>query len=399
MARQKIIAQVQRYPLEMTNAELRATFGHMPMSGVMRAILLAEVEAIRNGKEQETRTMRNLWYDVVKPVLSRAGILNKKTRGGKDVPWSDKLSIYLAEMVREGKTTYEELLIVDGSRQRQVSVAITRTVANVQLVGAHFPWVILFSEKDTIWGEIQTIAELYGVSAISGGGEPSNACTENTVREIVRSAAYRREQPEKIMILALTDYDPAGYNIAQAQFNQVSEAANGLDSAALLRLQTVTHTRLGILSEQLTPEERQAKAYEPKDDGLDKWFAQTGGVDGQPLGLELDALPLSRLRRMFAEGIEQRVDMGKRREDLRSAFVELIAADLLAPDYEAKRRAMLGAVRSNGLWRAIENTPIPEDLFLQAALEGQNCIDPVSDTDLFDGHKAAVKEAMSEAVA
>lgn len=374
-------------------------FAGMPDAGIMRAIILAEVEAIRNGKEQETRTMRNLWYDVVKPVLSRAGILNKKTRGGKDVPWPDKLSIYLAELVRERATTYEELLIVDGSRQRQVSVAITRPVIRVQLVGAHFPWVILFSEKDTIWGEIQTIAELYGVSAISGGGEPSNACTENTVKEIVRSPAYRRERPEKIMILSLTDYDPSGYNIAQAQFNQVSEAANGLDSAALLRLQTVTHTRLGILSEQLTPEERQAKAYEPKDKGLDEWFSKTGGVDGQPLGLELDALPLSRLRRMFAEGIEARVDMSKRREDLRSAFVELIACDLLQPDYDSRRRAMLGAVRSNGLWRAIESTSIPEDLFLQAALEGQNCINPVSDTDIFKDHEAAVRLAMGEAVA
>jgi len=381
----------------MTNAELQAAFGKKPMAGVMRAILLAEVEAIRSGKEQESRTMRNLWYDAVKPVLSRAGILNKKTRGGKDVGWDAKLSDYLAELVREGKTTYEELRIIDGSRQRQVSVAITKTVTDVQLVGAHFPWVILFSEKDTIWGEIQTIAELYGVSAISGGGQPSNACTENTVRAIVRSSAFRREQPEKIMILALTDYDPAGYTIEQAQFNQVLEVARAMDPVELLRLHTIERTRLGILPEQLTPDERRAKAYEPKDKGLEEWFRETGGVDGQPLGLELDALPLSRLRRMFAEGIEARVDMGKRREDLRSAFVELVAAELLAPEYETKRQAMLAAVRSDGLWQAIENTPIPDGLFLQAALEGRNCIDPVSDIRLFNGHKDAVKRTMSAA--
>lgn len=109
-------------------------------------------------------------------------------------------------------------------------------------------------------------------------------------------------------------------------------------------------------------------------------------------------MPLSRLRRMFAEGIEARVDMGKRREDLRNAFLELVAADLLAPEYESKRRAMLAAVRSNGLWRAIENAPIPDGLFLQAALQGMNCIDPISDVRLFDGHKAAVWQAMSEAI-
>lgn len=172
---------------------------------------------------------------------------------------------------------------------------------------------------------------------------------------------------------SLTDYDPAGYSIARAQFVQVQETAYC----------EVYHERLGLLPDQLTPEEWLRNAYEPKDKGLAKWYAETGGVDGQPLGLELDALPLSRLRGMFAEGIEQVIDLDERRADLRSAFLDLIACELLRPDFEANRQALQEAVKSNGLWDVITGTHIPDDLFRWAAVAGMNAINPL-DLDLFN---------------
>jgi len=175
----------------MTDGELRDALGDLPASQVIRSLLMSELEAMRNGAEREDRTMRHgLWYELAKPALSRSGRLNDKTGNGKPVDWPALLSKYLAELVREGVTTYEELRIVDGSRQRQTAVDITRTIADVQLVGGHFPRVILFTEKDTIWPVVADLASLYGVSAISGGGEPSNACTENTVKRIMCSEAY-----------------------------------------------------------------------------------------------------------------------------------------------------------------------------------------------------------------
>jgi hypothetical protein len=205
----KKFVPLQKHPSDMTAAELQDALADAKDSVVMRSLILAEVEAMRAGAERERRTMRNLWYELVKPALSRAGILNKLTRGGKPVPWANKLSGYLAELVRAGETSYEELLIVDGSRQRRPARVVTQTVADVELVGAHFPWVILCTEKDTIWGEVEALASLYGVSAISCGGQPSNACTENTIRAIVRSEAFQRERPACITLLSLTDYDPA----------------------------------------------------------------------------------------------------------------------------------------------------------------------------------------------
>lgn len=394
----KKFAPVQKNTREMTTGEIRSWLDGLPNSVVMRSILMAEIQAVQAGAPRERRTMRNMWYDVVKPVLSRAGILNITTSGGKPVPWDRLLSKYLAELVREGVTSYEELLIVDGSRQRQPARALTTTMVDIQVVGAHFPWVVLFTEKDTIWGEVQDLADLYGVSAVSGGGEPSMACTENTVRAIVRSEAYQEMRPESIIVLSLTDYDPFGYKIAEAQFRQVLETAGAMGIDELGALREVSHLRLGLEPDQLTPEEREANAYEPKDQGLDEWYQETGGVDDLPLGLELDALPLSRLRRMFADGIEQQIDLEKRRQDLRDAFIDLVACDLLMPGFEEKRKAMVQAARTNGCWDEIANTPIPDDLFQRAAVRGAGWIAPVQIKALFDDCKGELEKIMLDSL-
>ncbi len=361
---------------------------------IMRSILIAEVKAVRSGGHRERRTMRSLWYELVKPVLSRAGILNKKTAGGKAVRWDGKLSIYLAELVRAGFTSYEELLIIDGSRQRQPAHNINIPVANVQMVGAHFPWVILFTEKDTIWQELQGLADLYGVSAISGSGQPALACTENTIRAIVRSESFQEELPESIILLALTDYDPAGFDIFEAQREQIIDTAGAMDDDELGNLRIIDDIRIGINPNQLDTTEREANSYEPKDQGLDDWFRLTGGVDGKRLGLELDALPLSQLRRMFAEAIEQRVDIEKRRRDLREFYIDIMACNLLLPDFEKKRKAMIEAVRSNGCWEKIQATHIPDDLFTRTAIEGDDMIAPVQNLALFTEYHEQVKNTM-----
>ena len=375
-------AVLPTHPATMDGAQLAASLQGLADSQIMRGLLIVEIEAIRAGAERQERTMRGLWYALVKPALSRAGLLHKQTKGGQPVAWDAKLSRYLAELVREGLTTYAELAIIDGSRQRQTATAITRTVASARLVGPHYPWLILFTEKDTIWGHVERVASLYGVSAISGGGQPSNACTENTIREILRAPTYQEGHP--LALLSLTDYDPAGYSIAEAQYAQIQEAACGECE--------VYHERLGLEPRQLTAAERAANAYEPKDTGLEAWYRRTGGVNGEPLGLELDALELASIRRMFADGIERVIDLEPRRQDLRAAYVDLLACELLRPTFEAQRRALIGAVMDSDLGRALEQAIIPEGLFRDAAAGGLGYIDPLQ-MDLF-GCKRDVLAAM-----
>ena len=176
--------------------------------------------------------------------------------------------------------------------------------------------------------------------------------------------------------MSLTDYDPAGYSIARSFFAQVQESLRGLGIEAY-------HKRLGLEPWQLTQEELAQNVYEPKETGLEEWLEETGGVNGQPLGLELDALPIDRLRLMFAEGIEGEIDLWQRKQDLTRAAVDLIACELLLPAFEARRRGLLAAAERAGLMAHLEDTGLPDNLFQQAALSGMDSINPV-ELELFD---------------
>lgn len=392
MARPKLFVPLQpkgKDPKTLYTEEINAWLGgDLGNAEVMRSILYAEIEAVRAGAPRETRTMRGLWYEVVKPLLSRSGELYRpKSTDGKPVEWARLLSEGLADLVGDSLTSYEELKILDGSRQRQAAQPLSAQLLDVSMVGGHYPWVILFTEKDTIWPIIEGLADLYGVSAISGGGQPSNACSENIARKIIRSEAYQDVQPEEIIILSLTDYDPAGYIISQAQTDQIIEAANNLDPSERGNLKHVRHIRIGLTPDQLSPEEIETNAYEPAKKGLGKWFRKTGGVNGKPLGLELDSLPLSRLRVMFAAEIEKHIDLSKRYNDLREAFIDLMACYQLLPDFEEQRAALIDQAKASGVWQAIKSVPLQETLFIEAAKAGTSWITPRETLSLFSNYQ------------
>ncbi len=375
------------HPGEMTGPELAAAFAGRADSEIMRSMLRAEVAAIRDGADREERTLRGLWYALVKPALSRAGLLGKKTSGGKDVPWDDKLSRYLAELVRAGETSYEALRIIDGSRQKRAAVKINLPVINARVVGAWYPEVILFTEKDTIWPVVEGVASLYGVSAISGSGQPSNACTENMTREIIRAEEEMRKLTEggdrgRLVLLSLTDYDPAGYTIAKAQFTQLQETAEAFRPGEY----SIRHCRLGITPDQLAEEELLKNSYTPKDKGLAEWMEKTGGIFGQPLGLELDALPLSRIRAMFADGIEAEVDLTDREYDLKESYLNLTAYQMLEGEFRSRAARAVEAVQHSEAGGRVAEAEIPRGLFREAAIEGRVYINPTN-PDLFSCRK------------
>lgn len=260
-------------PERLSNAELKNAFkGHCDAS-IMRGLIDAEIKYIRADGQRDDRTLRGFWYQVIKSALSRTGLLNKKTSKGKEKDWADDLSDYLEEMVSEGITSYEELRIIDGSRQRSVARPMSNTIVETYWVRPHYPWVIVFTEKDTIWQILASVAELYGVSYISCGGEPAASCTEDIIKKIVRSEAFKAHQPEAIYLLGITDYDPYGYHIFDAQVRQVKLLLPKKEVASNIEVKAI---RLGVYPKQLSPEELSVKTYTPKKDGLDEWIKRTG---------------------------------------------------------------------------------------------------------------------------
>jgi len=375
----------------LPDQEVKRQLSGLQYTEVIRSLILYEVNAIRAGEVREVRTLRGLWYKLIKPIVSRSGRLNELGKNNKPVEWARYLSDYLNELVDAGITSYEELAIIDGSRERRPAAQVDAQLVDVTMIGGHYPWVILFTEKDTIWPIVENIASLYGVSAISGKGKPSNACSENITRAIINSEAFKAAQPEALVLLSLTDYDPSGYIIASAQLNQLAAAARNY-GGELGKLRQVIHKRIGITPDQLTPAELAANSYEPKEAGLTEWLKETGGIFGQPLGLELDSLETSRIRAMYASAIEAEIDLTSRYDDLRAAFIDLMACNALLPEFNRRRAELIDQARKSPIYTDIKSAALSEDLFYNAAIAGKPWVGPNETLQLFEAYQGPLTQ-------
>lgn len=286
---------------EMSSDELKEEFGKVKKSVLMRSIILNERDFMNIDYE---RSLRGFWYGIVKPTLDKLGLLTEKDQEEETISkWDAILSNYMAELVKAGELSYQSLNIIDNSRQRQAPNE-TYSITNVDSYGyktqiAPYSNIIICTEKDTAYKTIKDLSSFFGCSCISGKGQNSLGAMEDLMRDIKQRAG----SDEPIYILTMTDYDPAGYYIAETFKKQIDELKN------ILKINSpVSIKRIGITPEQLTPEEVDANKYTPKKANRDKWLQKTGGINGEPKGLELDAFPPSRIRELFIQNIQPYVD-------------------------------------------------------------------------------------------
>ena len=167
----KRYVKIESDPLNMERDEIQAILGDQKMSVIIRSLLMWEVNKAKE-TTPERRTLRGLWYQAIKPALDRIGALKPGFYKSGKVPKLDKLlSRHLAELVRMGITTYLDVGIIDGSRQRRPPLDTHHPLKKAQLVKAQALPVILFIEKDPAYSVIQNLASFYGIAALSGSGE------------------------------------------------------------------------------------------------------------------------------------------------------------------------------------------------------------------------------------
>ena len=309
--------------------ELRAKLGGLKQSELMRSIILNEKEFI---SIDYYRSLRGFWYSTVKPALDKLGLLteNDSTEDGL-TKWDAELSRYVAELVRLGKVSYKELMILDTSRQRETP-GESYSVMNLETYGyktgtAAYPNIIVATEKDTAYGIIRDIASFFGCSCISGKGQNSLGAMEDLLRQMTGND---QNYAEPIYILTMTDYDPAGYYIAETFRQQVEDLRAGLNIASPVHIE-----RIGITPDQLSAEEVEANKYTPKPANMDKWMKATGGINGEAKGLELDALTPDRIRKIFVGSLKPYIDLSKYTAFARAAYLQKIVLETIQPQIEA----------------------------------------------------------------
>jgi len=280
-------------------------------SYLFRSMIMSEKDYPTN--DGETRTLRGIWYKVVKPVLDKLNLIPEDITEKEMKNWTNLLSSSVGVLFRAGELTYRDLSISDISRMKATpSIPYYTTGGNsyrYQGGVAPYPNIIVGIEKDSTYAVISSIARLLGLSCISSKGMGSLGAIESLVRSMLASDV----EFSIIHILAINDYDPAGYNIANAIKIQVEDVLKALGRSDI----DVEFTRVGLTPDQLSDEDIEANKYTPAKKGLDTWMEMTDGINGERKGLELDSLTNKEIRSLFVDAIEPYIDT-----DLYESFVK-----------------------------------------------------------------------------
>jgi len=293
MASQGVLNGIQEYEDEiryMSAAELAREFCFASSSNVnvaklIRNIIWQAFTRIRDGKREKIGSnIRGFWYTDVKPVLSRLG---KETQGRR---YTERLYDYLLEMVTQHRLfNYADFGFIDET-------------AGMKYIGQSNVHVILFAEKDGLFPIVRAIAEKYDCVGLSTGGYPSILSAEYLVRGISRYTHLRHH----FDTLSIVDYDPNGYIIEREFCQQVS-----LFDMKDMRLWPI------IRPDHLTSEQIELCKYSLTDTKkTETWMEETGGIGGEPYGIEANAFTPKQIEEIFLSCVGERLrPVEERKED------------------------------------------------------------------------------------
>ena len=247
-----LYVELPKYGKKMTKQELSTYFpkGEYTIAFLMRTLIM-------NAKEfadiSEIGTLRGLWYKAIKPTLDRLGLLTEQDQEEDELKrWDARLSNYVCDLLRKGELTFSDLGISDISRQksnpREKFYNVGGNSFSYKGTIAPYPNILIATEKDTVYSIISSIANLYGCSSVSCKGQNSLGAMELIVKGMFRTGV----EFDTIYILTMTDYDPAGYYIAEALIKQVEDILFSIGKGS--RISVETH-RIGITPDQLSETE------------------------------------------------------------------------------------------------------------------------------------------------
>ena len=260
---------------ELSAAELQRLFaftssGKLNATRVIKNLIWQAYTAIRDGRRAPIAgNLRSFWYTDIKPVLSRLGVPVEGRRATELV-----YDAFVELVTRHHLFHYRDLGFLDEGAQ-------------LRAVGQANGTCILFAEKDGRFALVRDIAQAYDATALALGGFPSSLATEYLVHAL-QQAGVLAERPA-LRLFSVVDYDPSGYWIAREFAAQLQ--AFGIQEITLYPL---------IRPEHLSAEQVALGRYAlPKGSKTTNWHRETGGIDGEPYGLEADAFPPEVIRAAF----------------------------------------------------------------------------------------------------
>ncbi|MBU49051.1 MAG: hypothetical protein CL920_10180 [Deltaproteobacteria bacterium] len=269
---------IRRFGLERLKKEFgAASSGRVIIARVIKNLIWQAVRQVRSGQmEGLDGNLRSFFYTHIKPVIARIpGALD----GARD-PYDTMLGAFV-ELVEDYRlVSYIELDLDDENYFHR-------------LVGETHPHLIVFAEKAGFFRFLKKLHQELGVTVASLGGTPSVLSTEYLVHELSKKV----ELSKTFVALSITDWDPSGHQIAQAQVRQFGSFG----------LKEVVHKPM-IHPEHYTQDEIEIFRYPLPGRQKTKnqnWLEETGGIGGELLGLESDSLPRKRLRQLIEKALSE----------------------------------------------------------------------------------------------
>ena len=267
------------------------------MAKLIRNLIWQAYTRIRDKKrERIDSNIRGFWYTDVKPVLSRLG---KKTHGRR---YTERVYDCLLEMVTENRLfNYVDFGFVDETE-------------GMKYIGRSNIYVILFVEKDGLFPVVKRIAEKYDCVGLSTGGYPSILSSEYLIRGIAKYTHLRHN----FDILSIVDYDPSGWIIEKELVSQLS--LFDMKNYALHRVIDPKH---------LDAEQIELTKYALRSSKkTESWMEQTGGIQGEPFGIEANAFTPKQIEDIFLGYVGARLNRVEKRERVEAGMVEDITKRL-----------------------------------------------------------------------
>ncbi|MBI2267028.1 MAG: hypothetical protein HYU64_18010 [Armatimonadetes bacterium] len=210
------------------------------------------------------------------------GLLVRLSRTARENYLQDLISICFDEFVLEGILRFQGEFRFRDPRE------------GFRIIGKRRPRLLFFTEKEGLWWLCEYAAGKHGVTAVASQGESGLLAMEYIYD------ALRRAGVGKVVIGAVTDYDPWGSAIAANVAEKFGHSVFfGPGKVKLSVLNGVESD----LKKFFTPQEIEhgkrdlTKYSKYKKSQVDEWFAKTGGIGGERYGIHVDLADRGKLRK------------------------------------------------------------------------------------------------------
>ena len=272
------VRRLNREELAVHFASARS--GRIILTPLLKSIIWGAYRRIQSGQEAPIQgNIRTFWYRWCKVVLSH-------------IPDDDEVKTDPYETMLKAFSR----MVLDLKLFRYADFDFTDDNWENRLVGTERPWLLVFAEKTGWFRFLRQVREKWGVSVLALGGAPSALSSEYTAAKIRESLG---EEQRPVQLVGLVDYDPSGQIIAEAFRGQLERV--GLEVEGMEMVIHPRHYTAEELAMFRYPLPRRQKTK------LRQWLEETGGIEGEAYGLEVESMPLERLTGLVDGLIERLV--------------------------------------------------------------------------------------------